>query len=339
MHLLLASELLYAAISSDKIGRKIVLLAGLLVAVIGCVISIFSQSINMFIIDSLLQGLGFSSSSITRAILRDSIHDVKNMAKLSSIIGVFYAIAVSFAPIIGGYIERYAFWRLNFILIMIYAIIVIAVCYFKLEETNNNNRLEAKFSKILHVYYHIISNRNFIIYSLITSLALGGVIAYITISAYLFKVVIAMSPEIFDYSSIFTCAALAIGSFCNSKMVTKYGADKMLQIGAILFIISGLILRAGELINVGLILIPVAIFFFATGFVYANGSAGAISMFKDRAGIAGSVYSSFQMIDGALGSFLVSTIKFNNQLPLGMIYIVFGILAILAIISLSQKTS
>lgn len=315
---------------SDKYGRRIILLFGLTIATFGGIICSVSWSINSLLFGRLIQGVGFSIAGVTRAVMRDVVHDVNQLAKIGSIMGMLYGIFIAFAPIIGGYIEKYLFWKLNFIILTIYTLILIWFCWFKLEETNYN-KLPIKLNQILSIYFQVITNKQFIIYTLTSSLALGGIIAYTTVSAFLLEVKVGLLPNMFGYTYLITCLALVMGGYFNSKMVVHRGINNMILFGSIIFFISGMILALCGLFNListWLILIPVAMFFLACGFVFANSNAGALSLFKDKAGTAGAVFACIQMIGGILGSGLISLITLTNQFSLGIMYIIFGLINI-----------
>jgi Bcr/CflA subfamily drug resistance transporter len=314
---------------SDKYGRKIILLSGLGLGIAGSILCSIAWSINVLLIGRLIQGIGLSVAGVTRAVMRDMISDTRELAKLGSILGILYGLLVAFAPVIGGYIERYAFWRLSFILLTIYSISLLSFCIFKLPETNK--KLQAiKMHQILGIYREVITNKVFMMYTVMSGFALGGIIAYATISPYLLEVKLGMAPDVFGWTTLFTCAALMIGGFLNVKMVMHRGINHMLKIGVIIFIISGLTLVMCGLfnfINVWSILIPVALFFLGCGFVFANANAGALTLFSDKAGTAGAVYACMQMAGGALSSLLISSVK-PNQIYLGAIYLIFGTISL-----------
>lgn len=313
---------------SDKYGRKIILLYGLGLGFLGSILCGIAWSINILLLGRLIQGLGFSVAVLTRAVMRDMISDPHELAKLGSIYGILYGLLIAFAPVIGGYIERYAFWRLGFILLTIYAFSLLFICIFKLPETNKR-RQQIKIHQIVGIYYEVITNKVFMIYTIVSGLTLGGTIAYITISPYLLEVKLGITPTIFGWTTVFNFAALMMGGFLNVKMIKYRGINYMLKIGTIIFIISGLILILCGILNwvyIWSVLIPSALFFLGCGFVFANANAGALSLFANKAGTASAVYACIQTAGGALGSFLISSIKHSNQINLGIIYLVFGII-------------
>lgn len=91
-------------ILSDKIGRKITILIGLTIAIIGSIIAAEAQSIEMLMLGRFLQGAGAVGSVIT-AMIGDLVAEEirgKAMAIMGGTIGMAFALAMILGPVLGG---------------------------------------------------------------------------------------------------------------------------------------------------------------------------------------------------------------------------------------------
>jgi MFS family permease len=168
----------------------------------------------------------------------------------------------------------------------------------------------------------------------------GGTMSYQAISSYLLQVEVGLSPETFGYTSLIMAFSFVGGGLLNSKMVTKRGINKMLQLGCFLFIISGgllFIFGIFEFINIYTVVLPIMIFVAASSIVYPTASAGAMNIFANKAGTAASVYTFFQMIGGTIGSSLISISKHSGQLQLGGLYIIAGFIGFIIMLTITPK--
>ena len=88
---------------SDRIGRKPVISAGLLIFVLGSLLAAISESIYGVIAGRALQGSGAIASAIMAlaADLTQEIHRTKAMAMIGISIGFSFAIAVVLGPVVG----------------------------------------------------------------------------------------------------------------------------------------------------------------------------------------------------------------------------------------------
>ncbi len=332
-------SLLYGTLS-DKFGRKPIAFICLTIGLFGSLLCCISYNVEIMFLGRFIQGLGFSGAAVvSRSIAKDISPDQVSLAKLASLLGVIYSIAIAFAPIIGGYIQKYLFWRMSFVLLLIMTIIVIMMSKYKLEETNHNKR-DLTVGMVFFDYKEVLMNKYFLVYNLISGLTIAGIVSYQTVSSLLLQVIVGMDPERFGYTAVFVTAALLIGSTINRIVILKYGMQKMITLGAVLYLCVGLFfILTGILgvINVYIIIIPMMIYSLGSGFIYPNCSSGAMSIFNNKAGTAASIYNFFQMLGATIGSLLISTSTNTNQLQLGILLTAIGLICLSGIRFLMQQ--
>lgn len=316
---------------SDRVGRRPVVLWNLAFAVICTSIIMVSTSLTMLFIARFFQGVALVGvGSTMRAITKDICPDKESMAKFGAILGISIPIASAVAPIIGGYIEEYFNWRVNFVFVLIYVIIFLVYSIKHLHETNHT-KLERPFKFILTDYKEVLLNGVFFRYNAITAFALSSMFAYLTISPYLLQVKVGLSPERFGYSNLLISVTLIISSYINSKMIYHRGVDKMLKVGTIMLGTSGILFALAGLFHIytlTTILIPMVVMVCGCGFIYPNASAGGLSLFAKSAGTASAIYACIQMLGGAVGSGIISLISHygNALIGLGGLIILQGVI-------------
>jgi DHA1 family 2-module integral membrane pump EmrD-like MFS transporter len=317
---------------SDKLGRLKVVFPGLLISIVGSIICCIAFSPEMLLIGRFIQGIGLGGVSVvSRSIVRDISTTRTEFAKFASILGSVSAMAIAFAPIIGGYIEEYLFWRVNFIFLFLFAVILAWLCRNKLVETNNFLG-EVEFMPMVREYIAVFKNKQFLLYNLSSSLILAGFIAYQTVSSFLLQVQVGLAPDKFGYTSLFITISLLLGAVINGKLVERKGIEKMIKFGAVIVSIAGILYAVTGYFNYVTtfsILFPMMLFTFAAGIVYPNASSGALSLFVKQAGTAASIYNCFQMLGATLGSWVISSIIHKTQLPLGIMFIFIGMSGII----------
>jgi MFS family permease len=92
--------------ASDRLGRKRVIIFGLVVFALGSFIAAAATSLNMLMLGRAIQGAGAISAAVT-ALLADLTRDAvrtKAMALVGMSIGLMFALSLVLAPILVGYI-------------------------------------------------------------------------------------------------------------------------------------------------------------------------------------------------------------------------------------------
>lgn len=318
---------------SDQYGRKNIILISLFVAAIASFLCGIAPNIEFLWTVRFIQGFAISAcTTLARAISKDISANAQEMAKLASVNGVMYAIAISIAPLFGGFIESHFHnWHLTFFALGTYLLVLLVFVNKQLRETNLN-KIHISWKKYFINYIHILTNLRFLKYSSISGLALAGEFAYLTIAPNLLQNLLGLSPQDFSCTVLIVAIALGLAGVINNIVVKIYGIDLVLKYTGILMVIITLILVLFALfhfINVWGLLIPVFIFLIGAGSCFSNGSSGAISIFQNKAGSASSAYSCIQMLGGMIGSYSVTCLPHNSSLGMSIVMFLFAVLILL----------
>lgn len=327
---------------SDRIGRRPVILWSLALATFASLIAMLSTSLHLLFVARFVQGVALVGvASTVRAVVKDVSPTIQEMAKFGAVLGIAIPIAAAMAPVIGGYIEKYAYWRVSFAFLLVYILIFLIYSIRQLPETNHEP-LERPFKYLLHDYKEVLTNGIFFRYNSITAFALCSVFAYLTLSPYLLQIKAGLSPEVFGYTNLLISATLIISSYINSKLIQRFTIDQLLLCGVILLAASGVIFLLGGIFNLSsaiTIIIPMIIMTCGSGFIYPNASAGGLSLFAKSAGTASAVYACIQMLGGSAGSGFISLMSRYGQPQecLGLFIILQGAVGIIFARQLIKK--
>ncbi|CAG7857874.1 partial Inner membrane transport protein YajR, partial [biofilm metagenome] len=115
---------------SDRIGRKKIIVFGLLLFCLGSVIAALSNSINGVIIGRAVQGTGAIAGPVMALLadLTQEVHRTKAMALIGASIGVSFGIAIASGPILAGFIGFHGlFWLIAVLALLAIGVIVFLV--------------------------------------------------------------------------------------------------------------------------------------------------------------------------------------------------------------------
>jgi len=132
---------------SDKMGRKPVIIAGLLIFALGSFVAAFAHDITWIIVGRVIQGMGAVSSAVIAFIadLTTEEHRTKAMAMVGGSIGVSFAIAIVGAPIVFHWIGMSGL----FALVGILSILAIAAVVWVVPDAPKPVHVRAPFAEVL----------------------------------------------------------------------------------------------------------------------------------------------------------------------------------------------
>src|SRR4051795_12493189 len=106
---------------SDRYGRRIPVLAGFVVFILGSIWCGLATDLPSLLIGRVIQAAGACSTSVlSRAIARD-LFSGERLARAMALIMIAMAAAPGFSPLLGGALDHYFGWRSEFALVAVFA--------------------------------------------------------------------------------------------------------------------------------------------------------------------------------------------------------------------------
>jgi DHA1 family bicyclomycin/chloramphenicol resistance-like MFS transporter len=307
-----AGQLLYGPLL-ERFGRKKPLYAGLSIyflASIGCAMA---GSINALILFRLLQALGGCVGMVAaRAMVRD-LFEVKENAKIFSLLMLVVAVSPIIAPTLGGYVTASFGWRYVFVMLIVVALIILAGVYFLLPESRKPDpNFSLKPRPILDSFMGIIRHPQFYTYSFTGAIASAGLYAYISGSPHVFMEIFKVSER--QYGWIFALIAMGlIGSAqINTVLLKNYKSEQIIKAALSCQCVIGVILAGTTYLGWSDLFITIFLIFIylcCQGFIFPNSSALSLAPFGHNAGSASALLGAIQMFIGAGASAIVSFLQ------------------------------
>jgi len=120
---------------SDSLGRRPVVLTGIVVFTIASVGCALSQTIGQLVFFRALQGLSTGAGIVvSRAVIRD-IYPPAEAQRVMSQVTLFFGVAPAVAPIVGGFLFVHASWHAVFWFLAAVGVVLLAANAWLLPET------------------------------------------------------------------------------------------------------------------------------------------------------------------------------------------------------------
>lgn len=303
---------------SDRIGRKPVIVGGLLVFALGSVLAAMASDIHWIIVGRALQGAGAVASAVMAlaADLTREEHRTKVMATIGISIGLAFALAMVMGPLLNAYIGVPGlFWLTALLALLAIAITLLFVPTVSVHFHRDTELVPASLSNVLKdtqllrlnwgiFSLHMILTANFIAIPLLLSELLEPARHWMI------------------YLPVFVLAFIAMVPFII--LAEKYRKMKPVLVMAVMTMALAELLLLGGMSNLWLMVLGLLIFFTTFNLLEASlPSLVAKLSPTDRKGTAMGVYSSSQFmgifigglgggwlfgVAGAQGVFLGSTV-------------------------------
>ena len=244
---------------SDRFGRKLPLLVGMIVFTAASAGACLSENITSFLVFRFLQGFsGASGIVIARAIARD-VAEGPELTRFFAVLMLVNGLAPIAAPVIGGQILRFTSWRGIFALLVIVGIaqFVSTVIY---RETLKKEERQQSIAKSFAKFPQLLRDRYFLGHCLLQLFFFGSFFSYIGGSSFVFQNVYHVSAQ--TYSLIF--GGIGIGLLVAGTVPARFAGrvpdEKLLSVSLRIPLVGAVLLLAGFLLHAPPVLSSPALF-------------------------------------------------------------------------------
>lgn len=202
---------------SDRIGRRPVLVASIVLFIVSAVVSVFSPSIHVFNLCRLFQGIGASGGYFLARTIPADVYQGRALARLMALIGAINGIAPASAPVIGGITSDAFGWKGVFVLLAIFAVFLLFAAPVLKESLPVAKRVSGPWMKSFSGYGSLLRNRPLIIHICFKGTALGMLFAYISSSPFILQSHYGLSQTSYGLVIGFNAIFMAAGSMLALK--------------------------------------------------------------------------------------------------------------------------
>jgi DHA1 family bicyclomycin/chloramphenicol resistance-like MFS transporter len=165
---------------SDAIGRRPVMIWGMVLYTVGSVACTFAPNYELLIASRMLQGATAGVGVVIgRAIVRD-LYSGASAQRLMNLTTMIFSLAPAVAPIIGGWVHVAWGWRAVFAVMVICGIIFSGASWWTLPETlPPAARIPFKVRNLVATSWTVLSHREFMLLALAAAINFSSIACYI----------------------------------------------------------------------------------------------------------------------------------------------------------------
>ena len=247
-----------------------------------------------------VQALAVATMAVVpRAVVRD-LYAGDRAAHMLSLMGVVLGIAPIVAPILGSHLHVWFGWQANFVFVALYGAALFAWVALRLPETLQNRDRRAMVPAVmLQTFGRLLRSRTYVRYVLVAAFTMSGLFAFLAGSAFVFIAVLGQGER--GFGLLFGAVMLGniTGAAVGSRLVTRWGIDRM--IGRASWLLLGAGLTMGALAWAGVrhplaVVVPMFVYMMALMTTMPQATAGALTPFPEIAGRASALLSFVQFV-------------------------------------------
>lgn len=323
----------------DKFGRKKPLMVGLVIYIITTILCLFTRDIEHLIVLRFMQALGSCAGMVSARAMIQDYYEPREAAKVFSLLMLVIAISPILAPSAGALLLQYFDWHYIFASLAAIGTLILLLTYFFLPESYAGDKnFSLKPRAIIGKFTEVLTNKTFLLYCLIGSIASSGMYAYLAGSSFVMQEYFGLTQSQYGLAFAFVASAMVIATQINRFILSRWNSSQISRAANIWQSIIGITMVSclvTGLLSFTVLISLIFFFLLGHGFIFPNTSALALSPFKALAGSASALLGCIQMGIGAFTSGMVSF--FHNGTPYPMVVVMCLTAVISLIIHLSSS--
>lgn len=321
----------------DRYGRRIPIMVGMALFMLGSVGCALSGSALEMIAWRLVQALGACAGPVlARAMVRD-LYARERSAQMLSTLMLVMSIAPLLGPILGGQILGIWSWRGIFWTLAGFGLLALLGVASLRETLPPDRRLTERPAAIVTTYVLLVRDRRVLGYAAAGGFLYAGVYAFLAASPFTYIEYYHVSPQAYGLLFGINIVGMMLANLLNSRLVMRFGTDSMLRAGAAIAGLAGVALilasRSGWGGLPGLV-VPLFFYISMLGFIVANSVAGALAGFPQRAGAVSALVGAMHYGTGMVSTALVGWLADGTPWTMGCIVGVSGVGVLLSVLLL-----
>ncbi|TCH62155.1 MFS transporter [Acinetobacter sp. ANC 4862] len=229
---------------SDRLGRKKVLLAGVLFFVLCCLLILLTKNIESFLALRFLQGIGLTViSAVGYAAIQETFEE-RDAIKVMALMANISLLAPLLGPVVGAFMIDHVSWHWGFIGIAFLAFL----SWFGLKAKMPDTKVsipKQPISYILDDFKQVYKNKRFLAMTLALPMVSMPLMLWIALSPVILVEELGLSSMQYGLAQFPVLGGLIVGNIVLIKIIDKLALGKSVLMGLPIMLLGTVVLLAG----------------------------------------------------------------------------------------------
>jgi len=291
---------------SDSLGRRPVVLWGIVIFTLASAGCALSQHIGWLVFFRALQGMSAGAGIvISRAVIRDMFPPA-DAQRVMSQVTIYFGVAPAVAPMVGGFLFVNVGWHSIFWFLTFVGVALWVANYKLLPETlHDTHRQPFNVRNLLKGYWELGSSPRFLMLALASGIPFNGMFLYVLSAPVFLGEHLHLSPGQFFWFFTLTISGIMGGAWMSGRLAGRIKPKHQIRNGFLIMIgvsVLNLALNLAFTPQAWWALFPIAIFAFGWALMVPVVTLMVLDLVPERRGMA----SSFQACIGSLANGVVA---------------------------------
>ncbi len=324
---------------SDQMGRRPVILGGLVIFVLATIGCLLAPTVTIFLVCRMAQAAVVAAMVLSRAVVRDMVPQ-DQAASMIGYVTMGMAVVPMIGPMIGGLLDELWGWQASFWLLLLAGLGTLWLAWRDLGETKQ--RSGQSLLRQFQDYPELIRSPRFWGYALAAAFSSGSFFAYLGGAPFVGSVVFSLDPSVLGLLFGAPAVGYFIGNGLSGKFSARIGINRMILWGCwantVGLLLSMAVFAAGHGSAVSFFGFMTFVGF-GNGLCIPNATAGTLSVRPHLAGTASGLGGAIMIGGGAGLSALAGALlqPGTGPWPLLGLMLVTGLLGMAAILLVMRR--
>ncbi|MGL5385178.1 MAG: multidrug efflux MFS transporter EmrD [Enterobacterales bacterium] len=328
------SQLIYGPLS-DRIGRRPVILAGMMIFLLGALGALLANSLSMLVAASAIQGMGTGVAGVMARTMPRDLYAGTALRYANSLLNMGILVSPLLAPVIGGALAMVFGWRACYAFLLVLCAGVAFAMFRWLPETRPQ---QTEKRRMFSSFRQLLADGTFSCYLVMLIGALAGIAVFEASCGVLMGGVLGLSGLTVSILFILPIPAAFFGAWYAGRDGKSF--HNLMWHSVISCLLAGLMMWIPGwfgVMNIWTLIVPAALFFFGAGMLFPLATTGAMEPFPYLAGAAGALVGGMQNMGSGLATWLSAMLPQTGQFSLGLLMFAMALLILLCWWPLSTR--
>jgi len=316
-------QLVYGAVS-DRVGRKPVLLVGLVLAIAGSLFAAMAPSLSMLTAARVLQGAGAAAGMVIGRALVQDLFTGRERTRMMAFVGMTMGLVPPLAMVVGGQVHVRLGWQANFVLLAALGGVLLVGAWRGLPHMRpvaSEAAQQAGWSALVTGYVRLLRTPAFGLYVVLLSSMTAAFYTFLAGAPIVLRGY-GVTPEQVGLYVMFVPFSYIAGNVLTTRLIQRRGDRSIMAMGQAASVGALVLVLAFSLVGWQTALafsLPLMLLGVGHGLLVPPALTGTVGLVPALAGSAAAVAGLMQQVTGAFGGYAVGLVSHQGPVNLALL--------------------